>query len=223
MSMCGLKQMPCLTAAGIVTGPTVPRGVSTVLIRHPHIITGSTGSNGFTFQSSRRPTVAGDHKIKATCTDITCSLQGPDTVWVGIKELIPLPNASTLRATSEPGPQTILDNHYMAYGASIKLMQLADLYRRRFPGDPLLHVNDASLERGGLFDIDSNWSHKQPRDINCIAVARKWISAQTRTSIPKDAIPVRNFEKFEETALEVGGEAEIHSPGGSNQHYHVVF
>ena len=56
----------------------------------PHIITGSTGSNGFTFQF-KAPEVAGDHKLKATCTDITCTLQGPNTVWVGIKKLIPLP------------------------------------------------------------------------------------------------------------------------------------
>ena len=186
----------------------------------PHIITGSTGSNGFPFVF-KAPTVAGDHKIKASCTDITCSQQGPDTVWVGIKELIPLPNASTYELLRNRD-ENHLDNHYMAYGASIKLMQLADLYRRRFPGDPLLRVNDASLERGGLFDIDSNWSHK-PKGHK---LHRRGTEVDIRANPdfnPKDAIPVRNFEKFEETALEVGGEAEIHSPGGSNQHYHVVF
>lgn len=50
----------------------------------PHVITGSTGTNGFTFQF-KAPDVAGDHKLKATCTDRTCTQQGPDTVWVGIK------------------------------------------------------------------------------------------------------------------------------------------
>lgn len=186
----------------------------------PHVITGSTGTNGFTFQF-KAPDVAGDHKLKATCTDRTCTQQGPDTVWVGIKKLIPLPNASTY-ALLRNRDENHLDNHYMTYDAHIKLLQLADLYRRRFPGDPLLHVNDASLERGGLFDIDSNWSYL-PKGHKS---HRRGTEVDIRANpdvYPKEAIPVRNFEKFEETALEVGGNAKIHSPGGSNQHYHVEF
>lgn len=185
------------------------------------VLTGRTDPNGFQFKY-KAPDVSGDINIKASCmSGNSCAQQGPDTVWVGIKELIPLPDTGMYvllpnRDTNHPA------NHYMAYGASIKLMQLADLYRRRFSGDPLLHVNDASLERGGLFDIDSNWSYL-PRGHKS---HRRGEAADIRANPdfnPKEAIPVRNFEKFEEIALEVGGNAKIHSPGGSNQHYHVEF
>ncbi len=141
---------------------------------------------------------------------------------MGIKELIPLPDAGIYvllpnRGTNHP------DNHYMVYGASIKLMQLADLYRRRFPGDPLLHVNDASLERGGLFDIDSNWSDK-PKGHE---LHRRGMEVDIRANPdinPSTAIPAgKNFEIFEEIVLRIGGGAKIHSPGGPNQHYHVKF
>lgn len=185
------------------------------------VLTGKTDSNGFQFKY-KAPDVSGDVTIKASCiSGNPCTQQGPDTVWVGIKELISLPNASTyvlLRNRDE----NHLDNHYMVYGASIKLMQLADLYRRKFPGDPLLHVNDASLERGGLFDIDSNWSY-QPRGHKA---HRRGEAVDIRANpdiYPKEAIPVGNFKEFKRIAEDLGGNAKIHSPGGSNQHYHVEF
>ena len=86
----------------------------------------------------------------------------------------------------------------------------------------MLHVNDASLERGGLFDLSNNWSY-QPKGHKS---HRRGIDVDIRANpdvYPKEAIPVRNFQEFEWIADEVGGAAEIHSRGEDNQHYHVVF
>ncbi len=186
----------------------------------PNIITGSTGTSGLGF-SFTAPAAAGDHKFKATCTNRTCTPQGPDMVWVGIKELIPLPatNGYVLLPNRD---DKHLENHYMAYGAHIKLMQLADLYRRRFPGDPLLHINDASLVRGGLFDIDHNWSY-MPRGHKS---HRRGESVDIRANpaiYPSSAISEGNFNEFKRIAEDLGGYAKIHSPGESNQHFHVEF
>ena len=50
------------------------------------------------------------------------------------------------------------DNHFLTSGAKEKLLELAYLYKMIwFPFNPLLHVNDASLERGGLLDISETW------------------------------------------------------------------
>ena len=182
------------------------------------VLTGATDAGGFAF-SFTAPLPAGDHKIKASRTDRTCTQQGPDTVWIGIKNLLPLPanNIYVLIGDNNAHP----DNHYMTYQAHIKLMQLADLYRRRFPGDPLLHVNDASLERGGLFDLAHNWlykprghkSHRRGESVDIRANPKKY---------PDSAIPERNFGEFKRITKRVGGSAEIHSEGDPlNQHFHV--
>ncbi|BAU50070.1 hypothetical protein SVA_3534 [Sulfurifustis variabilis] len=57
------------------------------------ILTGNTGSSGvhFTFKA---PALAGDHTIKAECTDgKNCTQEGPKQVWVGVKNLLPLGNS----------------------------------------------------------------------------------------------------------------------------------
>lgn len=188
----------------------------------PHILTGkTTGSGAFAFTFTA-PAPAGDHKITASCTDgKNCKQDGPDTVWVGIRDLIPLPTNNNYvlipnRDTNHP------DNHYMTYNTQIKLMQLADFYRATFPKDPLLHINDASLERGGLFDITGNWSsdpkgheaHRRGTEVD--------IRANPLTN-PDSAIPERNFREFKRIAKGIEGTARIHSPRKSNQHFHVKF
>lgn len=196
-----------------------PKGTLGVGHTRSNVITGNTRSSGLLFGYTA-PAIAGNYKIKASCTDRTCTQQGPDTVWVGIKNLLPLPANNNYVLIGENNAHP--DNHYMTYPAHIKLMQLADLYRRNFPGDPKLHINDASLERGGLFDIDGNWSylpkghksHRRGTDVDIRA---------NPDIYPKEAIPVRNFQEFEWITVELGGEARPHSEGKPNQHYHVKF
>lgn len=181
-------------------------------------ITGMTGGDGMHFTFSA-PAPTGDHKIKATCLDRDCAQEGPDKVWVGIKNLDPLLSSSVYvllpnRDTAHPA------NHYMTSLASQRLAVLAALYHGRFPNDPLLHLNDASLERGGLFDykarIGSPWAppHETHRDGRAIDI---------RANSESGAIPVTNFAEFIRIARRTGGSAGVHSPGTSNQHFHVTF
>lgn len=71
-------------------------------------------------------------------------------------------------------------NHYLNGDALGKLMNLARLYKQvYFPFDPVLRLNDASLERGGLFDLGALWApphHEHRRgvviDVRAIGSAR---------------------------------------------------
>lgn len=100
------------------------------------------------------PAPSGDHAIKARCVDDSCGT-ATARVWVGVKGLkwqassanyVLLPN----RDTNHPG------NHYVTANTERNVPNLASAYHRSFPNDPVLHFNDASLERGGLFDIGSD-------------------------------------------------------------------
>ena len=56
------------------------------------ILTGRTSASDnsmhFSFEA---PKVAGDHQIKASCTDRSCTQQGADKIWAGVKGLVPIP------------------------------------------------------------------------------------------------------------------------------------
>lgn len=108
-----------------------------------------------------------------------------------------------------------------------RLQQLAALYRQRFPSDPPPYLNDASLERGGLFDI--YWENLQKGTKRTVwwttphVEHRRGTVIDIRVNGSEGSIPVDDeyFDAFEEIAQARGADAEIHSPGTSNQHYHV--
>lgn len=204
-------------------------------------VTGSTGTSGFTF-TFKAPAPAGDHKIMASCTDgKNCKPEGADLVWVGVKGLEPIIPASDTTS----GPLYVLigqdsyhpNNHYLTPLAIGRLQQLAAIYRQRFPSDPPLHLNDASLERGGMFDINfAPYTDKKgvyhsrtpggvpgswwvaPHDEH-----RRGTVIDVRANDAEGSIPVdpQHFEAFEKMAKDQGAHARIHSPGTSNQHYHI--
>lgn len=186
-----------------------------------HIITGNTGAGGLAFTFTA-PAPAGDHQITATCTDRTCTPEGPDTVWVGTKGLIPLP-ATSVYVLIPNADTAHPNNHYMTSLAAFRLTALASLYHGTFPDDPLLHLNDASLERGGLFDYKARFGqpwvppHNTHREGDIVD-----IRANPKIK-PETAIPEENFADFIDLAERVGGAAGIHSPGTSNQHFHLKF
>lgn len=184
----------------------------------PPIITGSTGASGFSF-TFKAPAPAGDHILKATCTDRTCTQQGPDRVWVGVKGLLPLPADSTYALIPN---QDVYhpDNHYLIYDAENRMLQLADLYRARFPNNPVLHLNDASLERGGIFDIYSNWV--RPHAEHCMGTV-----IDIRANDAPGAVPDAIRNEFQRIAANIGVDAmwEIPVVKGKKmpglRHYHV--
>lgn len=165
------------------------------------------------------PEVSGDHSLKVECAQVECR-PATGKIWVGITDLVSLYDTHLYTLVGKTGSHP--RNHHLTWQATGQAVWLAELYKARFPSDPTLHYNDASLERGGLFDIDANWSrkpngHERHRYGNIMDV-------QANPAVhPTTAIPAKNFTVFEELACEVDGKARLHSEGKDNQHYHVEF
>ncbi len=186
--------------------------------RPPGTLKPASGSNPLTF-SFTAPAPAGDHTITAQCFDGSC---GTDTgkVWVGIKGLVSLYETQLYKLVGSDDVHP--NNHYLTMSATGSVVWLAELYRAGFPNDPALRLNDASLERGGLFDIKhdrrTQWwtpphkTHRRGTDID--VRANEFVHA--------DAMPHRNYFDFEEIAIDVGCKAGMHSEFTTNQHYHVT-
>lgn len=152
------------------------------------------------------------------CDDVSC---GSDTgkVWVGVKDLVLIPQSDLYEFVGQIANAHI-STHYMRYEPMLQVVVLSALYHQRFSGDPILRLNDASLERGGYFDIELLWdrgehsTHRLGTDID--------IRANPREN-PSTAIPEKNFREFELLAQRIGGCAERHKWSTLKQHYHVKF
>ena len=175
-----------------------------------------TDANGVVPFSFTAPAPAGDHTVTAKCVDGSCG-EAVGSVWVGIKGLVSLYDTHLYKLVGSDDVHP--NNHYLTNAASGSMVWLAELYRTRFPSDPVLHLNDASLERGGLFDIKYTartqwWSppHEEHRKGTVIDV---------RANDAPGAVPSRNHQVFTQLARRAGADASLHSPGTYNQHFHV--
>ncbi len=205
--------------------PPRPKGELSNGVVVDTMITGNTGPNGMGFAFAA-PDPAGDHKITASCLDRTCKQEGPDTVRVGVKGLVPIPESPTYVLIT-PNTDTLHpNNHYLTPASITVLQKLAGRYSQQFTAGLLLNLNDASLERGGLFDIGARngipWrpphvTHKKGTEID--------IRANPQIN-PTTSIPEANFEAFEVNVRKVGatrcpaGAGPAYA-GTDNQHYHV--
>lgn len=84
----------------------------------------------------------------------------------------------------------------------------------------MLHLNDASLVRGGLFDLAGNWStrpghstHRYGTDID--------VRSHEFYHDPKSSVPTYNYIDFMNLALDDECLAGIHSGGSQNEHFHL--
>ncbi len=129
--------------------------------------TGNTGANGGGFSFTyNAPGVAGDYKITASCTDgKNCKQEGADTVWVGHKGLQPLNDNSVYILLPNDNDPQHPDNHDLTLAAASRMAVFAALYHGKYPDLSVLQLNDASLERGGIFDLRHNW--KTPHHEHC--------------------------------------------------------
>lgn len=200
-----------------------PKGLLSNGVSAGIVIEGNTGSSGMPFTFLARPP-AGDHKIIATCVGRDCAQEGPDKVWVGVKDLAPLSELSdTYRLIGDkpahPG------NSYLSGQASQVISRIASEYKNLVqfdvPPTPVLHLNDASLERGGIFDINSTWA--RPHAEHCRGTVIDVRANDATGAIPED---LRNV--FERVAREEGADPmwEIPKDGDGNEllslrHYHV--
>jgi hypothetical protein len=129
---------------------------------------GNTGDQGLQF-TYEAPKLAGDIVITGSCTSQYCKRDGADTIWVGIKGLWKL-QSSTIYKTL-PCAFRHSGCHYFTRAALGNFNIVARVYRSANFGVEPVHVGDASLERGGLFDIGGNWTsphtkHRQGRSID---------------------------------------------------------
>lgn len=179
----------------------------------------NSGSSPLNF-SFVAPASAGDHTITAHCNDGSC---GTDTgsVWVGIRNLQSLqadPSYVLIRSNSD---QNHPANHYVTAIVQEKIQGLAQDYHGEFPNDPLLHLNDASLIRGGLFDLGANWS-SQPRGHS---THRNGTDVDVRANEfyhnPNESVPSFNYVDFMRLATSHGCNAQIHSGATANEHFHL--
>ena len=197
--------------AGVLSGTPVSQNT----------VSGITGDEanpyGFTFTA---PAPAGDHKIRASCTSVNCTQIGRRDLWAGVEGLETLSSGSanyTLIGSTSTHP----NNHYVTKTNKYKAVILASLYKSEFPSNPVLHYNDGSLERGGVFDFNSakTWAppHKTHREGNDLDVrANPEVNPQT-------AIPKENFFEFVDLVAVVGASASIHNADTNNQHFHINF
>lgn len=105
-------------------------------------------------------------------------------------------------------------------------MTLAQQYHQVwFPLDPVLYVNDGSLERGGIFDI--YWENKQKGTARTAwwipphREHRRGTVIDIRANNAEGAIPVANRAIFEKLVKRLGGNYIHESVGTPNEHYHV--
>lgn len=193
-------------------------------------VAGPTDAAGAYYFSFTAPAAAGDHVLAVTCVSHSCNTITED-VWVGVKDLIRLMGSNygnyVLVTKAEDLHQ---DNHYLTVMAASRLSVISDTYHHRFPGAPVLHLNDAGLERGGVFDISGNWKSgpKGHKDHG----RGKTIDIRANNLVT--AIPAENFLAFEELAKEFKAQAGLHctkikvsdgsmqcDPDDTNRHFHV--
>lgn len=194
------------------------------------VLTGRTDSSGLTFVF-KAPAPAGDHVIEASCVNRRCNQEGPDMLWVGIKglesiptipALLPYATYHLLEPNGEPVGATDRHpyNHYLTPKAIMKLWNLGFRYSIVFPENPKPHVNDASLERGGVFDISGKWKPKHHEH-------QRGSVVDIRANLKQGAIPESAFKDFERIAKKLNIDAAIHMdkdngiPVVATRHYHV--
>ena len=137
-------------------------------------------------------------------------------------------NGTVIGATSNhkgnhyltPEAATILLYMAASYHVEDKFWQLQKVHKGRglytYTPAPLLHLNDASLVWGGLFDLDADW--EEPHEEH-----RRGTVIDIRANSKIGAIPPQNFDEFKKLAKFYGADAGKmpHSFGLPNQHFHV--
>jgi hypothetical protein len=227
------KQIDGLRAETLCDGVPTPKDITLTLTAvdnsggHQHdpgrptgnlSVTGGTTPLTFAYTS---PAVSGDYTITARCTDGMCN-EATGFVWVGIRGLQLLQADPSYVRITPNADQNHPSNHYVSGRAQEKIQGLATAYHKRFPIDPLLYLNDASLVRGGVFDLAANWSvqprghstHQRGTDID--------VMANEFYHDPAKSIPSYNYvDLMNIVAPRYGCNAQIHSGATPNEHFHL--
>lgn len=194
-------------------------------------VTLSSNADGQILLQVVPPEVAGTHIIDATCVDTQCTEPDPPHhVDVKIAGLAPIPRFDVYYTLTEYLPGTIVGknigdngrhdgvNHWLTPEASEVLWRIAFHYAELldFQPDPeRLHVNDASLPWGGLFDILGQWrpSHHGHR---------KGTVVDIRANQLPGAVPPDHDQEFLDAAGKLGARAVREKVGSPSEHYHLM-
>lgn len=180
-------------------------------------LTGVTESSGFEFQFDA-PKVAGDHWIQVHCLSRNCSEESHKKIVAGVSGLQRIP-PSEYYSLIPNRDQEHPDNHFLTPDSVEKVGRIARRYHSVFPDDPVIHLNDASLLRGGMFDFSYSSRQQYWRPPHQTHHDGRRIDIRAN-SLPS-AIPSRNFQEFTRIASEEGCVAEIHNGGTNSQHFHM--
>lgn len=173
---------------------------------------GNTGTNGFKFRYLAAE-LSGDYNIKVTCKDKVCNQQQPSKIWVGVENLIPLEKIASLYNFVGDKP-THPDNHYVTEKTRVKMITLAAKYKTKFPNNSVIHYNDSSLERGGLFDVGKDkWKPPHSRH-------RVGTDVDVRANEASGNIPSKDDTEFTRLARKSGCSARLEYKGTTNEHFH---
>lgn len=130
-------------------------------------------------------------------------------------------------------------NHYSTVEVRTNLQNIAAEYRRQFPNEVVLQINDMSLPYGGGFDVRGRWerdivpggahqTHRNGRSVDLridrgfggIPVLRDRNGRLVRDPISR--VP-RGNQVFDRICRQRGARPAIHSPDTNNEHYHLDF
>ncbi len=174
---------------------------------------GNTGTEGFKFRYLASE-LSGDYNIKVTCKDKVCNQTQPSKVWVGVENLIPLEEIPSLYEFVGDKP-THPDNHYVTEKTRVKMIILATKYKTKFPNNAVLHYNDSSLERGGLFDVGKvKW--KPPHEMHRVGT-----DVDVRANEAFGNIPSKDDADFRRLAKKSGCFADLEDAGTIYEHFHL--
>lgn len=183
----------------------------------------TTDNNGVLSFNFTAEEAAGTHTITVSCDK--CSNSDSKDVNVKVDGLEPMPLSILYTFIGQTNQHS--DNHYLKPEALNKLWRiaLAYQYEQQFKlQDPItgqftvipppLHVNDASLKWGGLFDISGKWvsPHSEHRRGTVIDV---------RANALPTAIPEGSFEDFIFLSLQYGVDAFLEEPDVDHRHFHL--
>jgi hypothetical protein len=172
--------------------------------------TGPDGHVDFTFNA---PEVSGTQNITASCISPQCSGSITDHINVKVDGLWPI-LASSYYELTEDGSSKIIgstaehgSNHYLTSDAQEQLWLLAQAFfeyqiLNGVAKPTLLHLNDASLEWGGKFDIKGKWAgkHKEHRRGTVIDI---------RANSASGAIPRELTDKYIDIATRLKIDAHL--------------
>jgi hypothetical protein len=195
-------------------------------------ITDFDGNANFTFKA---PVVSGEHTVTAACISPACDNTDSGKIYVKVPELHEIPADPALYVLiGGEANKKHHDNHYLTSSALDQLFVLVINYHVRYPNEPVLHLNDASLVWGGQFDIDGDWDTPHVGHQRGVAI-------DIRANEADGNIPASLFDSFRDlvsttkTILSgrvISAVAKMHCSAGrdpakdncngdNNRHFHV--